>query len=77
VVSQQIMDELIKRAAAMDATKSEYASLIIKYWFAKGCPPVNEVEQRLLERDGRDGRDGHDGAKASGDRDGDRSLPAK
>lgn len=50
VLSPQIMEELVKRAAAMDATKSEYASLIIQHWFAKGCPPVNEVEQRLLEK---------------------------
>jgi hypothetical protein len=52
VLSPQIMEELVKRAVAMDATKSEYASLIIQQWFAKGCPPVNEVEQRLLERTG-------------------------
>lgn len=52
VLSPQIMEELVKRAVAMDATKSEYASLIIQQWFAKGCPPVNEVEQRLQERTG-------------------------
>lgn len=34
----------------MGATKSEYASLIIQLWYAKGCPPVNEVEMRLLEK---------------------------
>jgi hypothetical protein len=50
VLSPHIMEELIKRAVSMDATKSEYASLVIQHWFAKGCPPVNEVEQRLLEK---------------------------
>jgi hypothetical protein len=42
------MERIVIRAAALDATKSEFASLVIQYWFAQGCPPVNAAEQRLL-----------------------------
>lgn len=42
------MEQIVKRAAGLGATKSEYAALIIQLWFAQGCPPVNETEQRLM-----------------------------
>lgn len=50
VISPMIMDRILSRAAGMGAAKSEYASLVIQYWFAEGCPPVNETERRLLDK---------------------------
>jgi hypothetical protein len=48
VVTPTIMEQLLRRAAGLGATKSEYASLVIRFWVAQGCPPVNEREQLLL-----------------------------
>jgi len=48
VVTPIVMEQLLRRAAALGATKSEYASLVIRFWVAQGCPPVNEREQLLL-----------------------------
>jgi hypothetical protein len=49
VVTPQVMDELVRRAQAVGATKSEYAAMIIRQWHSKGCPPVSDLERRLLE----------------------------
>ena len=47
VVSPKIMERILSRAAALNATKSEFTSLVIQHWFAQGCPPVNAADQRL------------------------------
>ena len=51
MVSPQIMDQIVKRAAAMGATKSEYAALIIHYWYAQGGPPINERDRHTQATD--------------------------
>ena len=45
------MDQIVKRAAAMGATKSEYAALIIHYWYAQGGPPINERDRHTQATD--------------------------
>jgi hypothetical protein len=54
VISPPIMAQIINRAAAINATKSEYASLVIQFWFAQGCPPVTEAERLLPAKSGGD-----------------------
>jgi hypothetical protein len=44
------MERIIQRSAALGATKSEYAALVILHWMASGCPPVNDEEMRLLDQ---------------------------
>lgn len=52
-VSATLPEHIVKaiddHASPMERTKSEYLTLIAIAWFANGCPPVNEHDQRLRQ----------------------------
>jgi hypothetical protein len=44
-----IADEIERYAKQLSATPTEYAALIIKDWYARGCPAVTADEERLRQ----------------------------
>ena len=40
-----VAEAVEEKAALLGVTKSEYAAMIIGQWFAKECPPVNELDE--------------------------------
>ncbi len=54
VVRKGVVAEIDRRRALLNATsRSEYVSLILAHWFAKGCPPVNEPDRMMLIATGK------------------------
>jgi hypothetical protein len=44
-VEQKIADEILKRADALDMSKSRYAAKILENWFNSGCLPVTKQDE--------------------------------
>lgn len=47
---EHVSDEVHTFAAALDSNPSEYIALIVRDWFARGCPPITAEERTLRER---------------------------
>jgi hypothetical protein len=43
----EIIEEIERRAAALDKKKGTYAGLILEKWFADGCPPVTKADELI------------------------------
>lgn len=46
-VAQEIADEILRRADALNMSKSRYAAKILETWYEKGCPPVTEPDRLM------------------------------
>lgn len=44
---------IMARAARLDRSLNRYIVEIIDLWFAQGCPPVDEIEERILGKRGK------------------------
>lgn len=46
-LAEHIAEKLETYSEPLSSTPTEYAALIIRKWYADGCPPVTEEEARL------------------------------
>jgi hypothetical protein len=46
---EHIAQELERYSAPLSSNPTEYAGLIVRKWYADGCPPVTPEESRLRE----------------------------
>lgn len=54
VVRKGIVAEIDRRRGLLnDTSRSEFVSLILEYWFSKGCPAVNEPDRLMLVATGK------------------------
>lgn len=45
-----VADEVRANARALSSNPTEYAALIVRKWYADGCPPVTAEEETLRKR---------------------------